>query len=156
VLLSVLWYSRASTQHSHNARLPPVIGARASPARVGRGSVLLPCWGGGDESNRAVLREYLRAHGGRARAWYLSGPPALTRWNVSARTNGGPAVSYGRVGLAGQAHCSSCAGAGAVETTMHAYLHCPLHSTYRAQLLRAVNDAWRAVQAEVALTGGAA
>jgi hypothetical protein len=30
----------------------------------------------GDEAHRAVLREYLRGHrGGRAPAWYLSGPP---------------------------------------------------------------------------------
>jgi hypothetical protein len=27
----------------------------------------------GDEAHRAVLREYLRGHGGSARAWYLSG-----------------------------------------------------------------------------------
>ena len=71
----------------------------------------------GDVAHCAVLREYLRAHGGRARAWYLSGPPAMARWHVNARTNGGLAGSYGRAGPAGRA----------VETTMHMYLHCPLH-----------------------------
>jgi hypothetical protein len=33
----------------------------------------------GDVAHRAVLREYLRVHGGRARAWYLSDPPAMAR-----------------------------------------------------------------------------
>jgi hypothetical protein len=32
----------------------------------------------GDESRRAVPHEYLRGHGGRARAWYLS--VARRRW----------------------------------------------------------------------------
>ena len=104
----------------------------------------------GDEAHRGVLREYLRVHGGRARAWYLSGPPALARWHVHARTNGGLAGSYGRVGPAGRAHCSTCTGA--VETTMHMYLHCPLHHAPRVRLLQAV-DAWRQAQASDAFTG---
>jgi hypothetical protein len=55
---------------------------------------------------------------------------ALARWHVHARTNGGLAGSYGRAGPAGRAHCSTCTGA--VETTMHTYLHCPLHRAPRA------------------------
>jgi hypothetical protein len=43
--------------------------------------------------------------GGRARAGYRSGPPAMARCHVNARTNGGLAGSYGRVGPAGRAHC---------------------------------------------------
>jgi hypothetical protein len=76
----------------------------------------------GDVAHRAVWREYLRSHGGRVRAWYLSGPPAMARWHVNARTNGGLAGSYGRMGLAGRVHCSTYAGTA--ETTMHTYLHC--------------------------------
>jgi hypothetical protein len=69
---------------------------------------------------------------------------------VHARTNGGLAGSYGRVGPAGRAHCSTCAGV--VETTMHMYLHCPLHHAPRVRLLQAV-DAWRQAQASDAFTG---
>jgi hypothetical protein len=80
----------------------------------------------GDVAHRALLREYLRAHGSRARAWrYLSGSLAMARWHVNARTNGGLAGSYVRVGPAGRVHCSTCAGTA--ETTVHTHLHCPLH-----------------------------
>jgi hypothetical protein len=82
--------------------------------------------------------------------WYLSGPPAMARWHVNARANGGLAGSYGRVGPAGRAHCITCAGA--VETTMHMYLHCPLHCAPRVRLLQAV-DAWRVARASDALAG---
>jgi hypothetical protein len=69
---------------------------------------------------------------------------------VNARTNSGLAGSYGRVGPAGRAHCSTCAGA--VETTMHTYLHCPLHCAPRVRLLQAVG-AGRVAQALDAFTG---
>jgi hypothetical protein len=67
----------------------------------------------------------------------------LARWHVSARTNG----EWGSGGVIrqglGPAHCSCSTCAGVVDTTMHAYLHCPLHRAPRACLLQAV-DAWRA------------
>jgi hypothetical protein len=92
----------------------------------------------GDEAHPAVLREYLRAHGGRVRAWYLSGPPAMTRWHVNARTNGGFAGLYGRVGPAGRAHCSTCAGAVRPRCTRTCtVLHYPRHCAPRARLRRA-------------------
>jgi hypothetical protein len=43
-------------------------------------------------------------------------------------------------------------GTGAVETTMHMYLHCPLHHAPRVRLLQAV-DAWWQAQASDAFTG---
>jgi hypothetical protein len=107
--------------------------------------------GAGDEAHRRVLRECLPVYGGRARAWYLGGTPAMDRWHARARTNGGLAGSHGRVGPDGRApHCSTCAGA--VETTIHMYLHCPLHCTPRVRLLQAVH-AGREAQASDAFTG---
>jgi hypothetical protein len=36
-----------------------------------------------------------------------AGPPAMARWHMNARTNGGLAGAYGRVGPAGRANASS-------------------------------------------------
>jgi hypothetical protein len=127
-----------SAEYDDEARQPP---EELGAAEMGLYGPAVDAGDAGDEAHRGVLREasYLRAfmEGGRARAWDLSGPPALARWHVQARTNGGLAGSCGRVGPAGRAHCSTCTGA--VETTMHMYLHCPLHHAPRVRLLQAVD-----------------
>jgi hypothetical protein len=64
----------------------------------------------------------LRARG---RACVVPEWPAVARWHVNARTpNGSPAGSYvvGWARRAGRTAAPTCAGA--VETTMHLYLHC--------------------------------
>jgi hypothetical protein len=91
----------------------------------------------------------------------MRGPPAMGGWHVNARTNGGPAGLYDRVGPTGRAHCSSCAGA--VGATMRTYLHCPLRCALRApgaahltpsrRSTRVARGEWHTAQAPGALTG---
>jgi hypothetical protein len=65
-------------------------------------------------------------------------PPAIARWHAHARTNGGLASVYGRVGPEGREHCAACAGMP--ETTMHVYRQCPRYAAPRAHLTRAVDE----------------
>ena len=106
----------------------------------------------GDEVHRDMLRRYLRCAVSCTGAWYLKGeeatPPAIARWHAHARTNGGLASAYGRVGPEGREHCAACAGMP--ETTMHVYRQCPRYAAPRAHLTRAV-DEW----CTDATTGGA-
>jgi hypothetical protein len=106
----------------------------------------------GDEVHRDMLRRYLRCAASGTGAWYLKGeeatPPAIARWHAHARTNGGLASAYGRVGPEGREHCAACAGMP--ETTMHVYRQCPRYAAPRAHLTRAV-DEW----CTDATTGGA-
>jgi hypothetical protein len=86
----------------------------------------------GDEVHLDMLRQYLRCTASGTGAWYLQGeeeeatPPAIARWHAHARTNGGLASAYGRVGPEGREHCAACAGMP--DTTMHVYRHCPRYA----------------------------
>jgi hypothetical protein len=75
-------------------------------------------------------------------AWYTTDPrvsPALARWHAHARTNGGLAGTYGRIGPHGRSRCS-CAAA-VPETAAHVYMRCPKYSALCPVLLAAV-AAW--------------